>query len=121
MVAPQGDHGASECEAGVGLWDLNGVNDVRAPLEPRASLIERAPLGQGVLQDGRTGLSENASLGIFWPQICTFWLTDPLFGSSSVAKMVKIGFNLFRKILKVTPGCGVPWHLKVVTIFKFTM
>ena len=107
MVAPQGDHGASECEAGVGLWDLNGVNDVRAPLEPRASLIERAPLGQGVLQDGRTGLSENASLGIFWPQICTFWLTDPLFGSSSVAKMVKIGFNLFRKTLKITPGCGI--------------
>ena len=43
MVAPQGDHGASECEAGVGLWDLNGVNDVRAPLEPRASLIVGAP------------------------------------------------------------------------------
>ena len=43
MVAPQGDHGASECEAGVGLWDLNGVNDVRAPFEPRASLIVGAP------------------------------------------------------------------------------
>ena len=43
VVAPQGDHGASECEAGVGLWDLNGVNAVRAPLEPRASLVLRAP------------------------------------------------------------------------------
>ena len=42
VVAPQGDHGASECEAGVGLWDLNGVNDVRAPLELRASLTVRA-------------------------------------------------------------------------------
>ena len=31
---------------------------------------------------------------------CSASLT-PLFGSSSVAKMVKIGFNLFRKILKV--------------------
>ena len=39
VVGPQGDHGASECEAGVGLWDLNGVNAVRAPLEPHASLI----------------------------------------------------------------------------------
>ena len=82
------------------------IHSMRAPYKPSASLL---------------GLSENASLGIFWPQKCTFCLTDPLFGSSSVAKMVKIGFNLFRKILKVTPGCGVPWHLKVVTIFKFTM
>ena len=67
MVAPQGDHGASECEAGVGLWDLNGVNAVRAPLEPRASLVVRATLYHGVSQDGRAGLSENAVLGIFWP------------------------------------------------------
>ena len=46
---------------------LNGVNDVRAPLEPRASLVVRAPLAHGVLQDGRAGLSENAISGIFWP------------------------------------------------------
>ena len=50
MVAPQGDHGASECEAGVGLWDLNGVNDVRAPLELRASLILGAPFALHALQ-----------------------------------------------------------------------
>ena len=67
VVAPQGDHGASECEAGVGLWDLNGVNAVRAPLEPRASLVVRATLYHGVSQDGRAGLSENAVLGIFLP------------------------------------------------------
>lgn len=67
MVAPQGDHGASECEAGVGLWDLNGVNDVRAPLEPRASLVVRAPLAQGVLQDVRAGMSENVILCIILP------------------------------------------------------
>ena len=65
MVAPQGDHGASECEAGVGLWDLNGVNDVRAPLEPRASLIVHAPLAPGSLEDGHAGLSENAIFAIF--------------------------------------------------------
>ena len=64
MVAPQGDHGASECEAGVGLWDLNGV---RAPLEPRASLVVRAPLAQGVLQDVRAGMSENVILCIILP------------------------------------------------------
>ena len=67
VVAPQGDHGASECEAGGGLWDLNGVNAVRAPLEPRASLVVRATLYHGVSQDGRAGLSENAVLGIFSP------------------------------------------------------
>ena len=44
---------------------VNGVNAVRAPLEPRASLIVRAPLAQGVLQDGRTGLSGNVILCIF--------------------------------------------------------
>ena len=121
MVAPQGDHGASECEAGVGLWDLNGVNDVRAPLEPRASLIERAPLAQGVLQDGRTGLSENASLGIFWPQKCTFCLTDPLFGSSLAAQKFRIAFNLLRKTLKLTLGRGRTWSVKLYVIFKYTL
>ena len=67
VVAPQGDHGASECEAGVGLWDLNGVNAVRASLEPRASLVVHASLFHDVSQDGRSGLSEKAILGIFWP------------------------------------------------------
>ena len=49
----------------MGLWDLNGVNAVRAPLEPRASLVVRAPSALGVLQDGRAGMSVNAILGIF--------------------------------------------------------
>ena len=39
----------------------NGVNAVRASLEPHASLVVR------VSQDGRSGLSEKAILGIFWP------------------------------------------------------
>ena len=61
------DHEVSECEAGVGLWDLNGVNAVRASLEPRASLVVRASLFHNVSQDGCSGLSEKAILGIFWP------------------------------------------------------
>ena len=103
------------------ITQVNGVNDVRAPLEPRASLIARVPSAQGALQYGCAGLSENTILGIIWPYKCVFCLNDPLFGSSSVAKMVKIGFNFFRKTLKMTPGCGVPWRLKVATIFKFTL
>ena len=42
VVAPQGDHGASECEAGVGTWGLT-ASLPRAPLDPRASLIVCAP------------------------------------------------------------------------------
>ena len=56
MVAPQGDHGASECEAGVGLWDLNGVNDVRAPLELRASLVVCDPFAMDAPQAFRLQL-----------------------------------------------------------------
>ena len=82
------------------------LHSMRAPYKPSASLL---------------GLSENASLGIFWPQKCTFCLTDPLFGSSSVAKMVKIGFNLFRKTLKLTPGRGRTWSVKLYAIFKYTL
>ena len=55
MVAPQGDHGASECEAGVGLWDLNGVNDVRAPLVVSAPFALHACIpgdGLGVSEIG---------------------------------------------------------------------
>ena len=40
---------------------------VRAPLEPRASLVVRAPLAQGVLQDVRAGMSENVILCIILP------------------------------------------------------
>ena len=63
VVAPQGDHGASECEAGVGLWDLNGVNDVRAPLELRASLILGAPFALHALQASFTSLPSDG-LGV---------------------------------------------------------
>ena len=63
VVAPQGDHGASECEAGVGLWDLNGVNDVRAPLELRASLILGAPFALHALQASFTSFPSDG-LGV---------------------------------------------------------
>ena len=59
----RGDHGASGCEAGVGLWDLNGVNDVRAPLELRASLILGAPFALHALQASFTSFPSDG-LGV---------------------------------------------------------
>ena len=99
MVAPQGDHGASECEAGVGLWDLNGVNAVHAPLEPRASLIVRAPLAQGVLQDGRTGLSENAILCIFGHILGWHCKKNRHFGGKGGKGHVVMGPNIPKNIM----------------------
>ena len=43
------------------------IPKLRAPLEPRASLIVHAPLAPGSLEDGRAGLSENAIFATFWP------------------------------------------------------
>ena len=67
------------------------------------------------------GLSEKASLGIFWPQKCTFCLTDPLFGSSLAAQKFRIAFNLLRKTLKLTLGRGRTWSVKLYVIFKYTL
>ena len=63
---PLGQNGG-EVRAG---WADSGEicnHSVHAPLEPRASLVVRASLFHNVSQDGCSGLSEKAILGIFWP------------------------------------------------------
>ena len=56
-VGPQAKTGARYERGGL-IVERFAIHSVRASFEPRASLIVRAPLAPGSLEDGRPGPSE---------------------------------------------------------------